>query len=67
MPYTNDSYIKRMEHTADTYERKAKRYWAEAKNGSPEDGYKYNEARKCYDRVTSCREKAQNARKRGGE
>ena len=63
MPYTTESYIKRMTHTADTYEKKANRLWAQAKNGGPEEGYKYAQARDCYNRVKRYRASAEAASK----
>lgn len=63
MPYTTETCIKRMEHTADTYEKKANRLWAQAKNGGADAGYKYAQARECYDRVKRCRACAEAAAK----
>lgn len=63
MTRTSDSYIRQMLHSAETFEKKADRLWAQAKNGGPEDGYKYAEARKCYDKVKRYRENALAAEK----
>ena len=67
MAYTTESYIKRMEHSADTFEKKGNRLWAQAKNGGPEEAYKYSQARDCYDKAKRYRASASEAAKRRGK
>ncbi len=66
MPFTEESKIKRYESTANTIEKRAKREWAEAKNGGP--GYQYASARKDFEKAKELREKAALLKKknRGG-
>lgn len=53
------TYFNKLVHTADTNKRKGDRLWAEAKNGGDGEGYKYEKARKYYDREKRCRDKAE--------
>ena len=60
---TIDSYINQMNHTADTFEKKAKRLWAQAKNGGPAEGYKYARSRECFEKTKRYRASALEALK----
>jgi len=60
---TVDSYINQMNHTADTFEKKAKRLWAQAKNGGPAEGYKYKLSRDCFEKTKRYRASASAAAK----
>ena len=64
MKIARELYARRLNHTADTVEKQAKRHWAAAKNGAP--GYEYARARESYARVKKYRELAK-AVQSGGE
>lgn len=55
-----ETQIKRLESTADTFEKKGKREWAYAKNGH--GGEHYAKARDAFDRAKSSRERAERLR-----
>lgn len=59
-----ESYAKQRESHAAFLEKKGAKLWAAAKN-NPDQGYKYNEARKCYEKVKDFRKRANEARKKG--
>ena len=65
MKRTVDSYINQMIHTADYYEKKANKLWAMAKNGGSEEGFRYDQARKLYEKVKKYRTNAEQAAKNG--
>ena len=66
MGRTVDSYIKQMNSSADTYEKRGAKLWAQAKNGGPADGYKYYQATDCYEKAKRYRESANKAEKEKG-
>lgn len=57
----NESKIKRLEHTAETYEKKGKREWAYAKNGKGGEHYEF--ARQAFDRAEKFRGLAEERKK----
>ena len=57
MPAKKETLIKRIESTAETYEKKGKREWAYAKNDM--GGEHYAKAREAFERAKRNREKAE--------
>ena len=57
MPVKKETLIKRYESTAETYEKKAKREWAYAKNDM--GGEHYAKAKDAFERAKRNREKAE--------
>lgn len=53
---SNETKKKRYLSTADTIEKRAKKEWAKAKNSN--EGYRYNNARKDFEKAQELRDKA---------
>lgn len=53
---SKETKIKRYNSTADTIEKRARKEWAEAKNGGP--AYNYTSAKKDFEKAKELRDKA---------
>ena len=57
MVVSEETLEKRRQHTAETYEKKAKREWARAKNNVDDNpGKHYHDAKICYERAKRTRD-----------
>lgn len=57
MKVSEDTLEKRRQHTAEFYEKKAKREWAQAVNETDDKpGKHYHDAKYCYERAKRTRE-----------
>ena len=58
-----ESRISKAEKTAEFCEKKAKKLWAQGKNGGPEQGYCFGWAREQFAKAKHCRETAENLKR----
>ncbi|MCH5197050.1 MAG: hypothetical protein J1F28_10055 [Oscillospiraceae bacterium] len=58
-----ESRISKAEKTAEFYDKKARKLWAQAKNGGKEQWYCFGWARDCFERAEQCRNAAKKLRK----